>query len=73
MPSSEKMDSPIFDETQLRLAELEAKLASQEENNKQVLTALNTALQLVAAMATNQNQPAQTQPQPLPQADKNST
>ena len=38
------MSSPTSDDTQLRLAELEAKLTSQEENNKQVLTALNTAL-----------------------------
>ena len=67
MPPSEKMDSPIFSETQLRLTELEAKLASQEENNKQVLTVLNTVLQLIATMVANQTQPAQTQ-QPNPTA-----
>ena len=61
------MNSPTSDETQLQLAELEAKLASQEENNKQMLTALNTTLQLVAAMTANQNALPHTQP-PLPTA-----
>ncbi len=69
-PTSEKMSSPTSDETQLRLAELEAKLASQEENNKQMLTALNTTLQLVAAMTANQNTLPHTQP-PLPTASAN--
>ena len=64
------MSSPTSDETQLRLAELEAKLASQEENNKQMLTALNTTLQLVAAMTANQNTLPHTQP-PLPTASAN--
>ena len=61
------MNSPTSDETQLRLTELETKLASQEENNKQMLTALNTTLQLVAAMTANQNTLPHTQP-PLPTA-----
>ena len=69
-PTSKKVNSPTSDETQLQLTELEAKLASQEENNKQVLTALNTTLQLVAALSTNQNTHPQTQP-PLPTASAN--
>ena len=64
------MNSPTSDETQLRLTELEAKLASQEENNKQMLTTLNTTLQLVAAMTANQNTLLHTQP-PLPTASAN--
>ena len=52
------MNSPTSEETQLQLTELKAKLTSQEENNKQVLTALNTTLQLVTAMSANQVQPS---------------
>ena len=61
------MNSPTSDETQLRLTELKTKLANQEENNKQMLTALNTTLQLVAAMTANQNTLPHTQP-PQPTA-----
>ena len=56
------MSSPTSDDTQLRLTELKTKLASQEENNRQMLTALNTILQLVAAMTANQNALPHTQP-----------
>ena len=56
------MSSPTSEDTQLRLTELETKLASQEENNRQMLTALNTTLQLVVAMTTNQNALPHTQP-----------
>ena len=61
-PTSEKMSSSTSDDTQLRLTELETKLASQEENNRQMLAALNTTLQLVVAMTANQNALPHTQP-----------
>jgi hypothetical protein len=48
--------SPIPTEnTESRLAELEAKLANQEAKNTQVLDVLNTTLRLLAAMTPTPN------------------
>jgi hypothetical protein len=50
-----RSDSPILTENTLsRLVELEAKLASQEAKNTQVLDALNTMLRLLTAMTLTQ-------------------
>ena len=50
------MDSPT-EETQLWLAELEHKLASQQAKNDQVLDALNTTLWLLTRMTQNNSLP----------------
>ena len=59
--------SPLLaEDTTLRLAELESRLASQEAKNNQMLEALNTTLRLLAATTqNNQNQQPAPQP-PLP-------
>jgi hypothetical protein len=51
-----RSESPILTEnTESRLTELEAKLASQEAKNTQVLDALNTTLRLLAALTPTQS------------------
>jgi hypothetical protein len=61
-------ESPILTEnTESQLAELEAQLASQEAKNTQVLDALNTTLQLLAAMTPTQS--AAVPPTSLPLRD----
>ena len=71
-PTSEIMDSPT-DETQLRLAELENKLVSQQAKNDQVLDALNSTLRLLAGMTQNQAHPPTTATHPTTSAVKTKT
>jgi hypothetical protein len=51
--ASEKMDLPP-DDTRLRLAEIETKLADQQTQNAQMLATLNNTLQLLEGMMQNQ-------------------
>jgi uncharacterized coiled-coil protein SlyX len=55
--------------TESRLAELEAKLASQEAKNTQVLDALNTTLRLLVALTPTQS--TAVPPTLLPLLDQN--
>jgi hypothetical protein len=65
-----RSESPIPTEnTESRLAELEAKLASQEAKNTQVLDAQNTTLWLLAALTPTQS--TAVPPTSLPLCDQN--
>jgi hypothetical protein len=48
------MDLPP-DDTRLRLAEIETKLADQQTQNAQMLAALNNTLRLLTSMTQNQS------------------
>jgi hypothetical protein len=61
------MDLPS-DDTRLRLAEIETKLADQQAQNAQMLDALNNTLRMLAGMTQNQNNSVPTMPPPLPVA-----
>jgi hypothetical protein len=61
------MDLPS-DDTRLRLAEIETKLADQQAQNAQMLDALNNTLWLLAGMTQNQNSPILTTQPLLPVA-----
>jgi hypothetical protein len=50
----------LSDDTRLRLANIEAKLADQQAQNAQMLDALNNTLGLLAGMTQNQNSPLPT-------------
>jgi hypothetical protein len=58
------MDFPS-DDTRLRLAEIETKLADQQAQNAQMLDALNNTLRMLAGMTQNQNNPVPTMQPPL--------
>ena len=53
-PASEKVDLPS-DDTRLRLAEIEPKLADQQMQNTHMLAALNNILRLLTNMTQNQS------------------
>jgi hypothetical protein len=61
------MDLPS-DDTRLRLADIETKLANQQAQNAQMLDMLNSTLRLLAGMTQNQNSPIPTSQPLLPVA-----
>ena len=61
------MDLPS-DDTRLRLAEIETKLADQQAQNAQMLDALNNTLRMLAGMTQNQTNSVPTTQPPLPVA-----